>query len=439
MNYSKQFRRQDTTEEYTGRYIVTFREDAINDGLKLLNKSAGIQNLPTTSDFDGGAWDMATIESAKGAIYENLGIAIIESDEQALVQLQSGGDSASPILAIEPEMVMNALTELNPVDINNVNVPLNYIKGCRDGVDSLYQRLVSAESVALAEQEAMEIYNDTPQATWGLQATNVVNSRYSGCGIRVAVLDTGMDLNHPDFQGRQIVSRSFISGEAVQDGHGHGTHCIGTACGNRSQTGRRYGIASESEIYVGKVLSNMGSGPDLSIIAGIDWAISNQCSVISMSLGATVCTTTTAYEQIGQRALSRGSLIIAAAGNSARRSAGNFSCVERPANSKSIMAVAALNNRLQIADFSARSSNIDGGKVDIAAPGIAVFSSWKMPTRYNTIDGTSMATPHVAGVAALLAEAFNARGTHLWQLLITHGRSLPISSLDVGAGIVQAP
>ena len=423
-------------EEYTGKYIVTFREQAVQDGVALLGEAAGVRNLATTSDFTDAAWDVAAIEAAQGAVFENLGIAVIEAEETAVSQLQASvAGTESPILAVEPEMIMYALSEL---DAQNVTVPLAYIKGYRDGVDSLYQKIVAGEAMA-PEMEVAEVYNDTPQATWGLQATQVLNSQATGRGIRVAVLDTGIDLQHPDFRGRRIVSRSFVAGQVVQDGHGHGTHCIGTACGNRSNTGRRYGIASSSDMYVGKVLSNAGSGSDSGILAGIDWAVTNQCHVISMSLGAVVCTPSTAYEQAGQRALARGSLIVAAAGNSANRAVGQFSCVNRPANSKSMLAVAALNNRLQIANFSARSSGIAGGEVDIAAPGVNVFSSWPMNTRYNTISGTSMATPHVAGIAALFAEVFSARGAQLWQLLVSRARRLPILSVDVGTGIVQAP
>lgn len=429
------------TEEYTGRYIVTFQEHAVNDGMKLLNKSADVQNLPTTSDFANGNWNMEEVQSAKGLIYENLGIAVIEAEEQQIMQIQSAANPGqrSPILAIEPEMVMHATQELNQPDINNMNMPLSYIKGCRDEIDSLYSRLVSGQSTALAGLEVQEMYNDTPHATWGLQATKAVNSRYSGRGIRVAVLDTGLDLTHPDFKGRQIVSKSFIPNEAVQDGNGHGTHCTGTACGNKSNTGSRYGIAYESEIYIGKVLSNSDGGPDRSILAGMDWAIANQCHIISMSLGGVACTTTIAYERAGLKALRQGCLIVAAAGNSADRAGSHFSCVNRPANSRTIMAVAALNNQLEIANFSARSGSVDGGEVDIAAPGVEIFSSWKMDRRYNTIPGTSMATPHVSGIAALFAEAYNARGYELWQMLITHARKLPIPTVDIGAGIVQAP
>ena len=155
--------------------------------------------------------------------------------------------------------------------------------------------------------------------TWGLQATRVSASSLTGEGIRVAVLDTGFDESHPDFTGRLIETSSFVPNQAVQDGHGHGTHCIGTSCGPR-QPNRlpRYGVASGAEILVGKVLSNQGSGGDGGILAGMNWAITRGCQIISMSLGSAVQAGqrfSLVYELVARRAGMRGTLIVAAAGN----------------------------------------------------------------------------------------------------------------------------
>ena len=100
-------------------------------------------------------------------------------------------------------------------------------------------------------------------------------SRFSGSGIKLAVLDTGLALAHPDFAGRPVVSKSFIAGVAsANDGHGHGTHCTGTSCGPlKPPVGRRYGIAHKALIHIGKVLSDQGSGADGGILAGIALAL----------------------------------------------------------------------------------------------------------------------------------------------------------------------
>ena len=146
-----------------------------------------------------------------------------------------------------------------------------------------------------------------------------------------------------------------------------------------------------------------------------------------------------AYEQVAQRALAAGTLIVAAAGNDSRRGRNVFMPVSRAANSPSILAVAAVDSRFQVADFSNRGITADGGQVDIAGPGVDVYSSSPMPTRNRVLSGTSMATPHVAGIAALWAQARQVSGAALFQVIAGAARRLGALSADVGAGLVQAP
>ncbi|MDX2243196.1 MAG: S8 family serine peptidase [Leptolyngbyaceae cyanobacterium bins.302] len=421
------------SEETTGRYVITFRDNSVAEGMDLLRDQTGIARLANAADFPESALDLNQLETAGGAVFPTLGVAVVSMDNAALSRVMASAGEESAILAVEPERVFYAI---------ETGLKKDYLEGYRDAVDNLYQKVsaVAPEPENDGQQvPPPETFADDAQLTWGLKATKASTSRYTGRGIKVAVLDTGMDLNHPDFKGRTIVSQSFVPEEDVQDGVGHGTHCIGTACGFTDVNGRRYGVAYESTIYVGKVLDNSGSGYTSWILAGMEWAISNQCQVISMSLGNTVPTPSTAYETIGRRALDNGCLIVAAAGNHRGSNAKKPGTVGQPANSPSILSVGAIDGKSKLASFSCTSGVDFGANVDIAAPGVAVYSSVPMDKRYDTYNGTSMATPHVAGIAALYSQAYDVRGALLWLYLVWTAKRLTLPSVDVGSGLVQAP
>jgi len=384
-----------TSEAIPGRYVVIF-DGAEPVGTPMTSLGVLQEQVPEVLSDEG--------YSLKH-YFPRLGMAVVDSESGQVEQLRERCASRRLPMKVVPERI--------------------------------YRIQVNTGDVAAAERPA---YADTDELTWGLQAVKAVESGYTGAGVKVAVLDTGFDENHPDFAGRQVTTKSFVEGEDALDGHGHGTHCIGTACGPRGVPGQRgYGVASGASIFAGKVLGNSGSGTDAQILGGIDWALENECQVISMSLGADVREVHPPYVAAGRRALELGSLIVAAAGNNARRPQGNYGFVGAPANSAFVMAVAALDEGLKVADFSARTLPGRGGQVDISGPGVRIYSSWPGEQRYNTISGTSMATPHVAGVAALLCEATGFRARELWAELVQEGERLEQFSVDVGAGMTQAP
>lgn len=427
----------------TGRYLVVLPEGEESSGMSALMSATGSRDIDDS-------------------VMSNLGVAVVALDPNQLQSLNAAVAGSQPILAAEPEQIMYAI---GGSSISGDTA--NYLQGYKQGITNLVDSL-SNGGVTAGQQVTTSNFSDGNTATWGLQATKAINSNYTGAGIKVAVLDTGLDLTHPDFAGRTITSQSFIAGEEAQDRNGHGTHCIGTSCGSlnpaNSPSSMRYGVAYNAEIFAGKVLSDQGAGRDQGILNGIDWAISNGCQIISMSLGVATRPGTQVsqvYEIVAQRALARGILIIAAAGNGSldfltgkRRVPP--SPVARPANCPSIMAVAALDSQLQIAPFSNGSINPNGGGVDIAGPGVDVYSTYStdavpqldqfggvrdpnLPSRYKSLNGTSMATPHVAGLAALYAEATGKRGLELWALLMRDPQRLVLPSTDVGIGLVQAP
>ncbi len=424
--------------EYTGRYIVLMPQLSNSENsISMINSASGL-NLKNSTEFQGEIFTEKDLDACDGILLDKIGVAIVNKNpkfESAINTL-----SVNNNMIVEPERMLYYSGLLDTTSEN-------YIKGYRDAVNSLSDILLRSSEEEIEEESDADLA--AVGSTWGLKATRVIppsflfSNPYSGAGIKVAILDTGFDLQHPDFVGRPIIHQSFIAGQAVQDGHGHGTHCTGTACGplNPVPAIERYGIAYNASIYIGKVLSNGGSGADGGILAGINWAIANGCAVISMSLGGAVngAGFSAVYENVAVNALNNGSLIIAAAGNESARP-GIIKPVSHPANCPSIMAVGAVDSALNVASFSCGGLFPTYGAVDIAGPGVGVFSSTKMPTRYATWNGTSMATPHVAGIAALWAQASGLRGMNLWKKLTSTAKPLPAHpTRDVGAGLVQAP
>lgn len=389
-------------ERERARYLVLFEDGATDEGARTLTHVAGIKTIR------GGDFTAAAVEDVgtdhDGVLWDDLGVAVVSAGTDQIAALSRSLGLQSPIAVLEPERLVYAISEAAP--------------------------------------DAAPSPAGDRTFTWGLEAIRAPASKATGAGVRIAVLDTGFDVDHPDFADRVLVTRSFIDDEDIEDVHGHGTHVIGTACGPREPgKGPGYGVAYQSEIYVGKVLDNSGAGTDGGILAGIAWAMQNGCAVVSMSLGAATHPGqphSVTFERAAKRAMDKGTLIIAAAGNESRRGDGHIAPVGHPANCPTIMAVGAVDVQRSVADFS--SGTVDEtGAVDIVAPGVEVHSSWPMPQRNNTISGTSMATPHVSGVAGLLAERYKGNAWGLWARLTQTAVRLPLPSTDVGAGLVQAP
>ena len=397
----------------TGRYLVTYKEGAMDAGLKALKSQS--MRTADARDFTEQAVNVADVGGADALMFPEIGVALLsgEAFHSRGMSLQAEIASDNPMQVIEPEYF-----------VFTYGATEDYLRGFISAAEAIAKDLGSAPG---GGGGAADVDAQVLGVTWGLTACKVPPSVRSGVGIKVCVLDTGMDLGHPDFAGRGFITNTFV-GQPIQDLNSHGTHCIGTSCGPIAPVGNtpRYGIAHRAQIFAGKVLTNSGSGTSASVLAGMNWAIANRCAVISMSLGSQ-SPVQAAYTAAGQAALNNGCLIIAASGNAA-------AATGSPANSPTIFSVASLDTNLAPSSFS------NFGKVEIAAPGRDVFSSVPMPTRYGIKSGTSMATPHVAGCAALWAETSpNLRGMNLWTRLQATARALPFPLARVGRGLVQAP
>ncbi|MFE7403307.1 S8 family serine peptidase [Streptomyces sp. NPDC057557] len=231
---------------------------------------------------------------------------------------------------------------------------------------------------------------------------------YDGKGTKVAVLDTGVDAEHPDLKGRIAASENFTDSDTTDDRQGHGTHTISTVGGSGAASdGKKKGVAPGADLLAGKVLNDSGSGAESWIIAGMQWAVDQKADVVSMSLGSptpTDCTDpmSVAAEELAQ---SKNTLFVIAAGNSGP----TLNTVSSPGCAPSVLTVGAVDRDDSTAQFSSRGPVIGSHtlKPEIAAPGVAISAAaagGRGVYAYRTMSGTSMATPHVAGAAAIVKQ-----------------------------------
>ena len=208
--------------------------------------------------------------------------------------------------------------------------------------------------------------------------------------IKVAVLDTGVDPNHPDLKDAIIAKRDY-TGDGIEDEDGHGTHCAGIIAARKNKKGF-VGVAPKAELLIAKVLDNKGEGEVEWICKGINWAKNRGADIISMSLGFEE-SDSDLYSTI-QKALAAGVFIICAAGNEGGFSMNN---IGYPARYGGVITVASHDEDGNRSGFSS-----SGGELDVMAPGTDIWSTYKKG-EYASLSGTSMATPFVAGLGALIA------------------------------------
>ncbi|WP_406152862.1 S8 family serine peptidase [Streptomyces sp. NBC_01023] len=247
------------------------------------------------------------------------------------------------------------------------------------------------------------------QSTAQVHAPEAWAAGYDGKGTKVAVLDTGVDAEHPDLKGRVADSKNFTDSGSTDDQVGHGTHTASTVGGSGAASGgREKGVAPGTSLLIGKVLNDQGSGLDSWIIAGMQWAVDQKADVVSMSLGNPTigdCTDPVAQatEQLSQNTHT---LFVVAAGNAGP----STETVSSPGCVPSVLTVGAVGHDDTTAQFSSRGpvAVTHTLKPEIAAPGVdisAASAGGRGVYAYRTMSGTSMATPHVAGAAAVVRQA----------------------------------
>ncbi|MDP2916967.1 MAG: S8 family peptidase [Dehalococcoidia bacterium] len=263
--------------------------------------------------------------------------------------------------------------------------------------------LGALKGVALVEEDGIVYAVDAELAqSWGvdkIDAEKAWAGGQTGAGVKVAIIDTGIDYTHPDLNGNYVAGYDWVNDDNnPMDDNGHGTHVAGIVAAERDGAGV-VGVAPGAKLYGLKVLSASGSGYWSDVIGALQWSVTNGVQVANMSLGAN--TAPKAMQTACDNAYAAGVLLVAAAGNS------GSGAVLYPAKYSSVIAVSATdqnNNRAYFSNF--------GSQVELAAPGVNVYSTYPVSLgSYATLSGTSMATPHVSGSAALVFASGRATNT----------------------------
>ncbi|MFC0628097.1 S8 family serine peptidase [Kribbella deserti] len=268
-------------------------------------------------------------------------------------------------------------------------------------------------------------------------APAVWQSGFQGGGVKVAVLDTGIDANHPDVSGKIEQSRDFSGSSGIGDNFGHGTHVAATIAGTGAgSNGLRKGVAPKADLLIGKVLGDDGYGQESWIIEGMEWAAGQGAAVVNMSLGGSATDGTDPMSvAVDQLTESTGTLFVISAGNE-----GADGTIGTPGAARSALTVGAVDRNENLADFSSRGPRLgdEGLKPEITAPGVDIVAARAAGTAmgspidalYTAASGTSMAAPHVAGAAVLLKNAHPEwSATRLKDALVSTALSNPALSV----------
>jgi hypothetical protein len=265
-------------------------------------------------------------------------------------------------------------------------------------------------------------------------------------GVKVAVLDTGIDDTHPDVAGKVDAAANFSRDPDTRDRNGHGTHVAATILGSGDASGGRYqGMAPGARLLVGKVLDKSGSGTESDIIAGMQWAAGQGARVVNMSLGGYVSDGTDPMSMaLNEISESTGALFVVSAGNS-----GADGTVSTPAVADKALAVASVTKSAELSGFSSRGPRVgdNGMKPEIAGPGSDIIAARATGTlaeqsvnpSYAKLSGTSMASPHVAGAAAIVAGQHpDWRADQIKAGLVSSARRIDgVNPFGQGAGLVD--
>ncbi|KZR57566.1 S8 family peptidase [Pseudobacillus badius] len=293
-----------------------------------------------------------------------------------------------------------------------------------------------------------EVQQSAQRVEWGFKAVAAdkrIPNTLSGKGVKVAILDSGIDKTHPDLQvagGACYMTILQLDGckDSYNDDNGHGTHVAGIVAAKNNDIGV-VGVAPGAQIYAVKVLNKLGDGTTSTMMAGVEWAIKNKMDIINISISSPLLDSN--LQRMIQRAYNSGILVIAAAGNEGPPLTGEWSSVQYPAKFPEVIAVSSIDSNRRHGELASV-----GKEVELAAPGENIYSTYPTAMKtmsgaqgYETLSGTSMASPYVTGLAALYKEKYpTMTNSQIRALLQKNAIDLGEKGRDVyfGFGLAQA-
>ncbi|MEV1329675.1 S8 family serine peptidase [Micromonospora costi] len=421
-----------------GREHVTFHTVSADGGLRVL--PSDVVPYVSAGVLDADLFDVEELvaqgygDTAQGSLP-----LIVRYQEPAAGRVRplAGATGATPL-----ESINGAALRVGKDDLGGLWSALRAAPAARTSAGSPVRLGAGIDRVWLDGRVHPALEHSVPQigapAAWA--------AGRDGSGVRVAVLDTGVDDTHPDLAGRIAEAQDFSGTGSARDGHGHGTHVAATIAGSGAASGGlRKGVAPGAKLLIGKVLDDSGSGYDSSIIAGMEWAAHSGAKVVSMSLGGAPTDGTDPMSQaVNDLTAETGALFVIAAGNE-----GAARTVGSPGAATAALTVGAVDRNDDLADFSSRGPRLgdNGLKPEITAPGVGIVAARAAGTTmgtpvgdaYTTASGTSMATPHVAGAAAIVAQEHpDWPAGRLKDALVSTAKNNPeLTVFEQGAGRVD--
>ncbi|MEU9205937.1 S8 family serine peptidase [Streptomyces sp. NPDC048332] len=360
-----------------------------------------------------------------------------------------------PLIATAPENARSARPPAAPEGAATVHtlesIDATALRTAKDDAHAFWKDIAPGKAPRTLDGGIGKLWLDgkvkasLAEETARIRATDAWQQGYDGKGVKVAVLDTGADLDHPDLVGQVDASKSFVPGEGVDDGHGHGTHTASTIAGTGAASGgKERGAAPGARLLIGKVLSDKGSsGSDSDVIAGMEWARDQGADIVSMSLGTPDGSDgdDPMAQAVNTLSANGGPLYVIAAGN-----AYDPGTVGSPGAAASALTVGAVDGNDERAEFSSQGplTRTHRLKPDVSAPGVDVTAAASQSVPgwtggpYRTMSGTSMATPLVAGTAAILKQRHpDWSGRRIKDALMSTSHRTDATPYEAGTGRVD--